>query len=811
MKLTRIQIDRFRNIDRFSGDIGAGIVLFKGPNEAGKSSLLAALLSGLFDDPKSSAHRLEEARAWNRASLYRIAMTFERNGQTYLLEKDFENKSILLRNETTGESWKDKNNVNARLTEIIGFFSRDVFTSTACVFQDELNTIHSGQKELRALLEEKVAGREESAVGPILRLLDKKESDLKRGLDRPAPANPGQIRQVMDELDSLTQRKNEIAGKVRERHEARGRVHEVSGELDRTAKQLELKRQALDKSKLYVRQKEKLERLNKALQKTDADLERLHKADQAITALTASLDAKREELKTSEGNLETCRKAAKARTERETLQKALQDKRDVLTRVRRISKTADDVKKSLAELPAIAEESVRAVLRAENETAALEKAVGQRAMHLRVSFKTKLPYAIETEEGPLSKGEGTAGQTVEGAAKKEIRIDLKEIAEIQVTAEDHTLEDQLRELNEKKRFLQKMLEQHQCQSVADMETVKARRDDLEKNLEAKETELKITLGTETVESLTTRVAELEPRLEQLSVVFDDIKAFALSEEALADRERETEGLLKQVQELDGSIRENQGVLKSFDKEQLEKEKKDLALQTFKAETALDDLQAFEASGEEVLQMENDVTSLEQKLSDLKVEQETLKRILAEDRYGQEDVAEIEERIEFLERNLERLRVKLRAYEIIGDVLAEARQNVLRGISGTVDERIGDYFARITDKKYEKVRLSRDDFSLDVFSPDKGDWVNSDTGELSAGARDQLYLAARLALVDVVAGGRFLPLILDDPFVHFDRPRRENARGLLKEVSQRHQVILLTCHDAYDDWADQIIRFESGAS
>jgi uncharacterized protein YhaN len=170
------------------------------------------------------------------------------------------------------------------------------------------------------------------------------------------------------------------------------------------------------------------------------------------------------------------------------------------------------------------------------------------------------------------------------------------------------------------------------------------------------------------------------------------------------------------------------------------------------------------------------------------------------------VAELEERIESLERNAERLRVKLRAYEIIGEVLAEARQNVLRGISGEVDERIGDYFGQITDKKYERVRLSRDDFSLQVFSRDKGDWINPDTEEFSAGARDQLYLAARLALVDVVAGGNPVPLILDDPLVHFDPFRRENTRNLLKEVSKKHQVILLSCHDYYDDWADQIITF-----
>lgn len=806
MKLTRIQINRFRNIDSFSSDIGGGIVLFKGPNEAGKSSLLSAILFGFFEDPRSLAQRLEEAREWNRETLYHISLGFETNGQTYLLEKDFENRSMLLRNEATGESWKDKNKVTAKLTEIMGFFSRDVFTSTACVFQDELSAIGSGQKELRTLLEEKVAGSEESAVESVLKLLEKKESDLKRGLDRPAPTNPGQIRQVIDEMNSLRQRMDEIASRVRALHQARVRIHEVSDRLEVDLKSLELKKQASEKSKLYIKAREKFEALDKALGKTEAALEKLQEADREIRGLATQLEAKQGALKTGEGNLEKYRKAAKARADREVLQRELQDKKGLLAKAREIMRTIDDLKKSLAGFPAIPEKSVRDVLRAENEIKALEKAIGQRAMHLKVIFKKRAPYAIETEDGLLSAGEGGAGETVEGTAKKEIRIDLKDVAEVQVATQDQALEEGLRELREKKQFLKNRLEQYGCPSVAEMEAMRGRQEKAGRDLEARETELKITLGRETPESLTTGVGQLETRLEELNRVLEGIEDFAISEEELANREREVQALRKRVQELEGNIRENQGILKSFSREQLEKEKKELARQIYVEQTAVDDLKAFEASGQEVLKQEDEVKALERKVSELKVEQQTLKRILEEERVGQEDVAELEERIESRERNAGRLRMKLRAYEVIGAVLAEARQNVLTGISGEVDERIGAYFAQITDRKYERVRLSREDFSLEVFSPDKGDWINPDTEELSAGARDQLYLGARLALVDVVAGANPLPLILDDPFVHFDPFRRENTRNLLREASKKHQVILLTCHDYYDDWADQIITF-----
>jgi len=806
MKLTRIQINRFRNIDTFSSGIDDGIVLFKGPNEAGKSSLLSAILFGLFEDPKSSAQRLEEARGWNKESLYHLILEFKTNGTTYALEKDFENRSTLLRNVTTGEFWKDKNKVNARLAEIIGFFSKDVFISTACVFQDELHAISSGQKDLRRLLEEKVAGKEDSAAETVAKRLEKKVLDLKRGLDRPAPANPGRILQVMDELRGLTGRREEIAGIVSRLHGARGRINEVADELEEAAKSLELKKQALEKSRLYVKAKERLENLDKALEKTVANLDRLSKADQEIQKIRSQLESRHNRLTICEANLEKHRRAVRAKVEKEALYKELQQKKDLLDRAREIAGACDALERSLRDVPVFPRALVQDLVQVESDIKALERRTGERGMLLKVTFKRPTPYEIETEDGIVSAGDGAAGATLEETAKKEVRIDFKGVAEVRVAAKDRALQEGLEELNEKRGLLKTRLEQYQCQSVAELVAMKERREKTQQELEAKELELKITLGKENMASLGKGVKESEIRSEQVSKVFEEMRDFVISEEELAEREREIRSLCKEVQELEGNIRENQGVLKSFIKEDLEKEKKDLARQMLVAETALEDLKAFEASGEEVVRQEDEVKTLEKRLSELEVERKTLEHILREDRYGQEDIAELEERIESLERRADRLRMRLRAYEIIGEVLNEARRNILKSIGSEVDERIGAYSGVITSGKYDQVRLSREDFSLRVFSREKGDWINPDAQELSAGARDQLYLAARLALVDAVMEGSPVPIILDDPLVHFDAWRRENTRNLLKEVSKTHQVLIFSCHDYYDDWADQIVSF-----
>ncbi len=65
-------------------------------------------------------------------------------------------------------------------------------------------------------------------------------------------------------------------------------------------------------------------------------------------------------------------------------------------------------------------------------------------------------------------------------------------------------------------------------------------------------------------------------------------------------------------------------------------------------------------------------------------------------------------------------------------------------------------------------------------------------QLSTGTADQLYLALRLALCELVLGEQKPPLILDDSLIMFDDERCEAALRLLKEIAQSRQVILFSC-------------------
>jgi len=71
------------------------------------------------------------------------------------------------------------------------------------------------------------------------------------------------------------------------------------------------------------------------------------------------------------------------------------------------------------------------------------------------------------------------------------------------------------------------------------------------------------------------------------------------------------------------------------------------------------------------------------------------------------------------------------------------------------------------------------------------------GRLSTGARDQIYLAVRLACcLELSGSGEPLPIILDDPFMAADDERFESGlEYVVRDLVPRLQVIILSCHGA----------------
>lgn len=69
-------------------------------------------------------------------------------------------------------------------------------------------------------------------------------------------------------------------------------------------------------------------------------------------------------------------------------------------------------------------------------------------------------------------------------------------------------------------------------------------------------------------------------------------------------------------------------------------------------------------------------------------------------------------------------------------------------------------------------------------------------DMSYGAREQMGVISRLAYADLLKeAGRPTLIIMDDALVHSDTQRLEQMKRVIFDASQRHQVLVFTCHPA----------------
>ncbi len=132
-----------------------------------------------------------------------------------------------------------------------------------------------------------------------------------------------------------------------------------------------------------------------------------------------------------------------------------------------------------------------------------------------------------------------------------------------------------------------------------------------------------------------------------------------------------------------------------------------------------------------------------------------------------------------------------------DALSQANTVLQNRFSPALGARAAEIFSAITGGRYDKVLLSRD-FSLSA--EPAGDPVGRSVRLLSQGAADQLYLAVRLAICDMVLpADKRVPLILDDALVTFDDDRLHAALDYLLTESRNRQILLFTCQKREMDY------------
>jgi DNA repair exonuclease SbcCD ATPase subunit len=169
----------------------------------------------------------------------------------------------------------------------------------------------------------------------------------------------------------------------------------------------------------------------------------------------------------------------------------------------------------------------------------------------------------------------------------------------------------------------------------------------------------------------------------------------------------------------------------------------------------------------------------------------------------EEVAALEESAASWRDQLAALQRRDRVYRTALTAIEDAERATMQTATRYLERRMVRDLQRVTGGRYRRVRIDDANLGMDVWAPERNDWVS--VTELSQGTLDVVYLAARLGLVRLVTGDRRPPLILDDPFVTLDDARATRAVELLREIAADFQVIYLTTSHRYDAIADKVVE------
>lgn len=154
--------------------------------------------------------------------------------------------------------------------------------------------------------------------------------------------------------------------------------------------------------------------------------------------------------------------------------------------------------------------------------------------------------------------------------------------------------------------------------------------------------------------------------------------------------------------------------------------------------------------------------------------------------------DLERQIRQKQAQREQLQGEYDALTLALDALHSANTTLQNRFSPELGRRAAEIFFQMTGSGWSSIQLDRE-FHLSAGQGD--DPTRRSVQLLSAGTADQLYLATRLAVCEMVLPPeQNAPLILDDALITFDDERLRKTLDYLARLGERRQILLFTCQN-----------------
>lgn len=769
MRLIDLELDGYGKLADRRFEFAPGLTIVSGPNEAGKSTLVDAIIAVLYGPGRKDER--DAKRPWLAAG-YRGRLRYElHDGRQFELHRDFSKDGRTAKvfdrngNDVTAEFTLKKDVVPG---EVQLGIPREVFVNASCVRQQAVAIDGEHSARISASLAKALDGgpREDAAR----RALEALEAAVKAhvGTERTQLKN-APLRRALHDAAEAEGRADTARAALRGLMETRERLSLALGDRERLLRLVaEHKRRGRAMQAASIRSR--LEQLR-----------RLREEIGALDAVRAQFDDVADFPEDRLGELENRYRTS---LEAETLAKlTAQEARraaEAIPPAAGLKVAVDDATIATAERAAADVEDARtqAVAAANDASAARRYSDGDTL--LGACFVLALISGIGAIGSAVAHW-WTAAAAISAFAlifamlcAKQLRVRhlrRTSLARLQAVADDATA----REANAAS-TLAAILGPLGIASVSELR----RRTD-----QARAREALVALAHAAEE----RSSEAQAQARAHGRAFDDLaRSMIACTESRADDMQRARSLAARRRERDGM--ENNRRMKDVLREDLLRGDDELALETRLAELIADGVdestatqplgRAFEAEGAELDQQLRDAESAAARCE---AEIRTTER-------GLPNIAELDDEAAAYRAQAERLQIFARAVNLAHDTIEERTREAHEKFARRLEDYAVTQLSFITAGRYSELRVDPANLALRVRVPETREIV--DLGALSAGTRDQIYLIVRFAMARMFSEGlETPPLLLDDPFAYWDGDRLERCLPVLVSGAETMQTIVCT--------------------
>lgn len=195
------------------------------------------------------------------------------------------------------------------------------------------------------------------------------------------------------------------------------------------------------------------------------------------------------------------------------------------------------------------------------------------------------------------------------------------------------------------------------------------------------------------------------------------------------------------------------------------------------------------SGDSATELDMRQKQLKASLEALKQEHYELSVDLAKQSVNDRDISDISSEILTVTEQINNLEKQHTALLKAAEWLERAHDEIRQNYAPRLNKKTAELFARLTSSKYVGVKLGAG-FRLN-YQNENNEIV--DAAYLSGGTYDLLYIALKLASLNVLFGENIPPIILDDALLQLDDERLTAMADFMITGGDLGQVIYFTCH------------------